>query len=114
MQVLGLVFAGTATGQREEMTRFLTDVLGLASASVAGASADMFELPDGSTFAVSGPRELGETSRTLGFLVADVDAAVAGLRSAGCDVDDPVENARFRYAHFHAPDGHLYELVERR
>ena len=74
----------------------------------------MFELPDGSMFAVSGPRELGETSRTLGFLVADIDAAVAGLRSAGCEVDEPVENARFRYAHFHAPDGHLYELVERR
>jgi glyoxylase I family protein len=114
VQILGLVFAGTATGRREEMTRFLTDVLGLAPASVEGASADMFELPDGSTFAVSGPRELGETSRTLGFLVADIDAAVAGLRSAGCAVDDPVENARFRYAHFHAPDGHLYELVERR
>jgi catechol 2,3-dioxygenase-like lactoylglutathione lyase family enzyme len=113
MQILGLVFAGTATDRREEMTRFLTDVLGLAAAHVEGAGADMFELPDGSTFAVSGPRELGETSRTLGFLVADIDEAVAGLRAAGVEVDDPVGNARFRYAHFHAPDGHLYELVER-
>ena len=36
----------------------------------------MFALPDGSTFAVAGPRELGQTSRTFGFLVADLDEAV--------------------------------------
>lgn len=114
MQILGLVFAGTATDRRDEMTLFLTDVLGLTAASVEGASADMFELPDGSTFAVTGPRELGETSRTLGFLVADLDEALAGLQAAGVEVDDAVENERFRYAHFCAPDGHLYELVERR
>jgi glyoxylase I family protein len=114
MEILGLVFAGTATDRRDEMTRFLTDVLGLAPAAVAGADADMFELPDGSTFAVAGPRELGETSRTLGFLVADLDEALAGLRAAGVEVDDAVGNERFRYAHFRAPDGHLYELVERR
>jgi glyoxylase I family protein len=45
--------------------------------------------------------------------VADVADAVAALRAADVAVDDPVGNARFRYAHFHAPDGHLYELVER-
>ena len=114
MQILGLVFAGTATDRRDEMTRFLTEVLGLAPAAVTGADADMFELPDGSTFAVAGPRELGETSRTIGFLVADLDEAVAGLRAAGVDVDDVAENERFRYVHFRAPDGRLYELVERR
>jgi catechol 2,3-dioxygenase-like lactoylglutathione lyase family enzyme len=114
MQILGLIFAGTATDRREDMTRFLTEVLGLTAASVDGADADMFELPDGSTFAVAGPRELGETSRTLGFLVANMDDAVASLRAAGVEVDDAVTNARFRYAHFRAPDGHLYELVEQR
>ncbi len=114
MQILGLVFAGTATADREEMARFASEVLGLTAVSVDGASADMFDLPDGSTFAVAGPRELGETSRTLGFLVADLDVAVAELRAAGVAVDDPVGNERFRYAHFRAPDGELYELVERR
>jgi len=113
MQILGLIFAGTATDRREEMTQFATDVLGLTATPVEGAGADMFELPDGSTFAIAGPRELGETSRTLGFLVTNVDEAIAGLRAAGVEVDEPLENARFRYAHFHAPDGHLYELVER-
>ena len=114
MQILGLIFAGTATDRREEMARFAADVLGLDAVPVNGASADMFDLPDGSTFAVAGPRELGETSRTLGFLVADLDGAVAELRASGVAIDDPVGNERFRYAHFRAPDGELYELVERR
>jgi glyoxylase I family protein len=74
----------------------------------------MFELPDGSTFAVAGPRELGETSRTIGFLVADLDEAAAALQAANVELDDAAENERFRYAHFRAPDGRLYELVERR
>jgi glyoxylase I family protein len=113
VQILGLIFAGTATDRREEMARFATDVLGLVAAPVEGATADMFELPDGSTFAVAGPRELGATSRTIGFLVADLDDAVRTLRAAGVASDEPVGNERFRYAHFHAPDGRLYELVER-
>jgi catechol 2,3-dioxygenase-like lactoylglutathione lyase family enzyme len=114
MEILGLIFAGSATDRRDEMTRFATDVLGLVPAPVAGADAAMFTLADGSTFAVAGPRELGETSRTIGFLVADLDVAVADLRASGVAVDEPTGNQRFRYAHFTAPDGHLYELVERR
>jgi hypothetical protein len=113
LKILGLIFAGTATDRREEMARFAADVLGLVAAPVEGASADMFQLPDGSTFAVAGPRELGETSRTIGFLVADIDEAVAQLHASGVATDEPVGNERFRYAHFHAPDGQLYELVER-
>ncbi len=114
MEVLGLVFAGSATDRRAEMARFVTDVLGLAPAPTGGVSADMFALPDGSFFAVAGPREMGETSRTIGFLVADLEAAVADLRAAGVAVDEPAANDRHRYVHFRAPDGKLYELVETR
>ena len=64
MEVLGLVFAGSATDRRPEMAAFVGDVLGLRSAPVGGVSADMFGLPDGSFFAVAGPREMGDTSRT--------------------------------------------------
>ena len=75
----------------------------------------MFALPDGSGFAVSDEREEGGgTSRTVGLLVADLDTAVAELRAAGVAVDDPHENDRYWYAHFVAPDGELYELVEER
>jgi catechol 2,3-dioxygenase-like lactoylglutathione lyase family enzyme len=114
MEVLGLVFAGSATDRRPEMAAFVGDVLGLRSAPVGGVSADMFGLPDGSFFAVAGPREMGETSRTIGFLVADLEAAVAELRAAGVEVDEPAENDRHRYVHFRAPDGKLYELVKER
>src|SRR5256885_1763831 len=75
MRVLGLVFAGTATDSRAEMTAFARDVLGLQRLDIEAADADMFALPDGSTFAVAGPRELGETSRSVGFLVADLEEA---------------------------------------
>jgi catechol 2,3-dioxygenase-like lactoylglutathione lyase family enzyme len=112
VEILGLVFAGTATDRRPEMAEFVRDVLGLPAVEVAGASADMFELPDGSRFAISGPREMGETSRTIGFLVADLDVALADLRAAGAWTDAPTANELYRYAHFRAPDGRLYELVE--
>ena len=112
MKILGLVFAGTATDSRPEMAKFVRDVLGLADVDVVGASADMFDLPDGSRFAISGPREMGETSRTIGFLVADLDVALAELRKAGVWTDEATHNELYRYAHFRPPDGQLYELVE--
>ena len=114
MQILGLIFAGSATDRRPELAQFARDVLGLRPLAVEGASADMFALPDGSTFAVSGPREMGETSRTIGFEVADIEEAVAELRAAGLDIGEIGENSEFRYAHFRPPDGQLYELVQRR
>ena len=114
MRVLGLIFAGTATAQRAEMARFVEQQLGLERVDVGGVSADMFQLPDGSHFAVAGLREMGDTSRSIGFQVADLDEAVAELRAAGVEVDEPAENDRRRYAHFRAPDGKLYELVEER
>jgi catechol 2,3-dioxygenase-like lactoylglutathione lyase family enzyme len=112
MRILGLVFAGSATDKRDAMARFAEETLGLARVDLGGVSADMFALPDGSHFAVAGPRELGDTSRTIGFLVADLDEAVDDLRRAGVQVDEPAENDRMRYVHFRAPDGKLYELVE--
>jgi catechol 2,3-dioxygenase-like lactoylglutathione lyase family enzyme len=114
VEILGLVFAGSATDRRPEMAAFVRDVLGLDPAPAGGVSADMFALPDGAFLAVAGPREMGETSRTIGFLVADLGAAVAELRAAGVEVDDTAENDRHRYVHFRAPDGKLYELVEER
>ena len=114
MDVQGIVFAGTGTAERERMTTFVRDVLGLAPACVEGVEADLFDLPDGSSFAVASPG-MGETERTIGFLVDDVEQAVAELRAAGTAVDEEISgNARERYVHFRAPDGQLYELVERR
>jgi glyoxylase I family protein len=115
VEILGLVFLGSATPHREAMTAFVRDTLGLSLVDAGTAEADMFTLPDGSGFAVSDEREDGgDTSRTVGLLVADLDTAVTELRAAGVAVDDPQHNDRYRYAHFVAPDGELYELVEER
>jgi catechol 2,3-dioxygenase-like lactoylglutathione lyase family enzyme len=114
MRILGLAFAGTATEERAAMARFAAETLGLERADLGGVPADMFALPDGSHFAVAGPRGEGDTSRTIGFLVADLDDALAELRAAGIEVDEPGGNDRLRYAHFRAPDGKRYELVEER
>ena len=82
--------------------------------AVAGVEADLFSLPDRARFAVAGPGGIGGTDRAIGFLVDDLDAARAELEAAGADPDNPAENADHRYLHFTAPDGQLYELVERR
>ena len=114
MKILGLAFAGTATGHRSEMARFVQETLGLEPAQVEGVEADMFVLSDGSYFAVAHPGGMGETTRSIGFEVESLDESVAELRAAGVVVGEPAENERHRYVHFRAPDGELYELVEKR
>jgi hypothetical protein len=113
MRVLGICFAGTATPHRSAMTEFVGRVLGLATRRVGGVEADLFALPDGSSFAVASPGGMGQSARSLGFLVASLDDAVAELNAAGVPTDTPTQNERERYVHFTAPDGHVYELVER-
>ena len=96
------------------MTSFLRDVLSLVPADLPGVDADLFELPDGSSLAVA-PSDEPYGERTVGFFVDDLDAASAELRAAGVGIDDEIAaNERFRYLHFRAPDGQLYELVETR
>ena len=114
MIVKGIVFAGTATSARPEMRAFLQEVLGMVPTSVQGVEADLFDLPDGSSFAVASPQGMGATERSLGFLVNNLDQAVADLVSAGVPVDAHLSgNERERYVHFTAPDEQVYELVER-
>jgi catechol 2,3-dioxygenase-like lactoylglutathione lyase family enzyme len=112
VRVLGLAFAGTATDKRADTVAFLSETLGLTRAADSGVEADLFELPDGSRFAVADRGGMGGTSRSVGFLVSNLEEAVATLRDAGIEVDEPAANDRHRYVHFRAPDGHLYELVE--
>ena len=95
------------------MSEFVSGVLGLPARQVDGVEADLFALPDGSSFAVASPGGMGESARSLGFLIEDLDAAIAELNAAGVPTDAPTANEIDRYVHFTAPDGHLYELVER-
>jgi catechol 2,3-dioxygenase-like lactoylglutathione lyase family enzyme len=97
------------------MGRFLRDVLGLMPITVDGAEAELFAAGNTDVFGVA--RSSGEhdpAERTIGFLVDDLDGAVAELDAAGVGTDGISENARWRYTHFRAPDGRLYELLEER
>lgn len=116
MRINGITFVGTRTDARPAMAAFVRDVLGLAPGEpAAGMDADVFDLPDGSSFAVAPGVPPDEEDRTVGFSVDDIDEARAALDAAGLWVDDEIAvNERFRYLHFRAPDGHLYELVEER
>jgi catechol 2,3-dioxygenase-like lactoylglutathione lyase family enzyme len=116
VNVLGLVFAGTRTGRADAMTRFTTDVLGLPSRTVAGSDAAFHDLPDGSVFAVqpvAAAAAVDAEERTVGFLVDDVRSAAQELHAAGVVTDEIAAAGGFAYTHFRAPDGRLYELVER-
>ena len=95
------------------MTEFVSDVLGVPRHHVEGVEADLFKLPDGSSFAVASPGGMGDSARSLGFLVASLDEAVAELAAVGVVTDAPSTSGTERYVHFTAPDGQLYELVER-
>jgi catechol 2,3-dioxygenase-like lactoylglutathione lyase family enzyme len=112
MRILGLTFAGTSTAARSEMSQFLRTALRLQTVSISGVDADVFDLPDGSSFAVADAGGMG-TDRTVGFLVEGLEEAIDQLRRLGVEVDTQIAaNERWRYAHFRAPDGHVYELVE--
>ena len=110
LDVRGLVFVGTRTPAADAMTAFVRDVLGLVPRGGDGAA--YFLLPDGSSFAVQATEDLDPAERTVGFLVDDLDAAVAELRAAGVATDEVAQSDVQRYVHFRAPDGRLYELVQ--
>ena len=115
MEIRGIGFVGSHTEAHEEMSAFLRAVLGLRPITADGVSAALFAATNGDVLAVGcRDEEDGAAERTVGLLVDDVEAAAAELHAAGVETDGINENARWRYTHFRAPDGKLYELVEER
>ena len=115
MDIRGIRFVGSHTPAHAEMSAFLQDVLGLTPITVDGVGAELFAAGNGDAFAVAHPSEEDDAAeRTIGLLVDDLDGAITELQAAGVETDGIAENARWRYTHFRAPDGKLYELVEER
>ena len=94
MQVRGITLVGTRTDARAEMATFIGEVLGLMSAPVEGMDAEMFALPDGSSFAVTSQDGPNDAVRTVGFLVDNLLEAAAELKAAGLATDEEVSSHR--------------------
>ena len=113
MRVEGLIFAGVGSSDHDAVARFLAEALG-AELEVSG---DVHRLlfANGSSLALVPPDYVEPPSDTLlGFLVDDVDAAMAELAAQGIEPDGELgEGYGFRYRHFRAPDGRRFELLER-
>jgi predicted enzyme related to lactoylglutathione lyase len=124
LRVLGIVYAGTQTAAFSEMVSFAREVLGMGieGPNAIARGPVRFRCENGDVFAVlsaSAPtgqqgHELGE-GRAIGFLVPDAERARAELAAAGANLVGPLfESETMRWAHFRAPDGKMYEVVEKR
>jgi catechol 2,3-dioxygenase-like lactoylglutathione lyase family enzyme len=113
VQVRGIVWLGTRTERFDEMTAFAESVLGMTP-KLRDAGMAMYQLPSGDLFEVFDPDNPGGGHRdgvAGGFLVDELDEAVAELRAAGVDVTQVESAGPYRWAYFRAPDGNLYELT---
>ena len=118
MKLLKIGFVGTRTDRPEAMADFFERVLGLRPTH---RDDDLwaFELPDGGIAEVFGPSQNQHLTGgpVVEFLVEDVDAATDELRAGGVPiVFGPVraEDVGLAWAHFRAPDGNLYGVIEGR
>ena len=114
MRIEGLVFAGLATADPGAMTQFFGETLGAETVAEDGFTRVLF--PNGSSLALVPPGWIAPPSDTnLGFLVDDVVAATTELAARGVERDGGLTEAGgLRYQHFRAPDGRVFELIDRR
>ncbi|HLQ62373.1 MAG TPA: 4a-hydroxytetrahydrobiopterin dehydratase [Candidatus Acidoferrales bacterium] len=116
MRVLKLAWLGTRSTAAAETADFFARVLGL---QLEQSRNDLwvFKLPDGSAVEVFGPANPDNRhfsgGPVIGFLVDDLESAVAELRQAEVEIvfgprSSPDGSA---WVHFRGPDGNLYELT---
>jgi catechol 2,3-dioxygenase-like lactoylglutathione lyase family enzyme len=120
MHLSKIGWLGTRTSAAEEMVDLFGRVLGIPFHH-HDEGFWVFQLPDGSKVEVFGPGSDNPhftTGPVPGFLVDDVEAATAELRSAGVPIvsgpihrDDDDDAA---WVHFRAPDGNVYEITQGR
>ena len=115
MKIKGIVWLGTRTERFDQMTAFCRDLLGLSQRLMEPGFA-VFELPNGDLFEVFGPdQSMNEimTHPVAGFLVDDIEAARAQMEAKGIEFIGPIqgESDDYKWTHFRAPDGFVYELT---
>jgi hypothetical protein len=121
VRVRGIRWVGVETDRVAELRRFAVDVLGL---HVAGEDSEEFvelAMAGGTKLEIFGagnadtvPWLFARQPVVAGFLVDDIDAAVAELaRAEGVELLGDLHTMPDGYAwqHFRAPDGRVYELT---
>ena len=117
MRIIKLAWVGTRTDNPEPTVTFFHEVLGLRL-ELEQPGFWMLKLPDGSKVEVFGPdsdvNRHFTTGPVAGFLVDDIQAATAELRSAGVEIlyESEVDDSGNAWVHFRAPDGNLYEFTQ--
>ena len=117
MRIIKLAWAGTRTNNADPTVAFFRDVLGLRL-ELEQPGFWMLKLPDGSKVEVFGPdspiNRHFTTGPVAGFLVGDIHAATAELRSAGVEIlyESGGDNSGNAWVHFRAPDGNIYEFTQ--
>jgi hypothetical protein len=115
MKVKGIIWLGTRTDRFEQMTGFCRGVMGLQQTLLEPGFA-VFDLPNGDRFEIFGPEEPANgfmTHPVAGFLVDDIVAARAEMEAKGIEFLGPIEGETkdYKWTHFRAPDGFVYELT---
>jgi catechol 2,3-dioxygenase-like lactoylglutathione lyase family enzyme len=123
MHVRRLQWVGSRADDLPAMAALYRDVLGLRQVVDDGTTAK-FELPDGGEMQAFGPGhadytflvEHGFSGPVPMFEVDDLDGAFVELQSAGLEIigEGIYSDDAWRWVHFRAPDGNLYELATRR
>jgi hypothetical protein len=115
MKIKGIIWLGTHTNQFGPMTDFCRNVLGLSQTASEDGLA-VFQLPDGDLFEVFDAQTFKDefmSHPVAGFLVDDIVSARIEMEAKGIEFIGPIhgETADYRWTHFRAPDGFVYELT---
>jgi hypothetical protein len=115
MKIKGIIWLGTRTDQFDQMTDFCRNILGLSQTCIEPGFA-VFEMPNGDQLEVFGSQQAINTFMThpvAGFLVDDIEAARAEMEAKGIEFLGPIqgESDDYKWTHFRAPDGFVYELT---
>jgi uncharacterized protein YndB with AHSA1/START domain/predicted enzyme related to lactoylglutathione lyase len=118
VRIAGIDLSGYMVDDAPRAIAFYRDVLGLQPARVypEGRGAE-YDLPDGTTFGLwggGGKVMPFQPSNGILFAVADLDEAVAALKSRGTPIVREIESPVCRMAMIHDTEGNLVTLHQRK
>ena len=115
MNIKGLTWGGTKTGDYDETVSFFRDKLGM-QVDDEQSGFTSFKLPNGDKFEVFGPQESDHdfftTGPVIGFEVESVEQSRAELEQAGVEFIGATQaEGEYQWAHFRGPDDNVYEIA---